>query len=96
MSTQKGECGSFTGYCIMLWNGRLVRQPCKNFISIIEGDLQDTVETPLREFRDRDHGIEMAANRMAGRLCKSIYVELDTAFIAAERFVESRLRQQVS
>jgi hypothetical protein len=73
----------------MFWNSRLVRQSCKNCISIVEGDLQDTVEAPLGKFRDRGYTIEVTSDRMAGRPCKSIYVELDTAFGAAELFVES-------
>lgn len=89
MSTKQCECCSFTSHCMMFWNSGLVRQPCKDRISIVEGDLQNTVEAPLREFCDRGHAIEVSAYRIAGCTCESIHIEWNTAFGAAELFVES-------
>lgn len=71
----------------MFRNSRLVGQPCHNYISIIEYDLQDAVEAPLREFRHRCHTIEVAADRMTGCLFQDIYVECGTAFRVAKLFV---------
>jgi hypothetical protein len=72
-------------------DSRLVRQPCENCISIIEGDFQDTVKVPLGEFCDRGHAIDAAADRMAGGPCKSTHVELDAPFGAVQLVVKSVL-----
>lgn len=89
MSPEKRECGSFTSHSMMFWNSCLVRQPRKNCISITEGDLQNTVEAPLREFCDRGHVIEAAADRLTGHLRKGVHIERNTAFGTAQLFVES-------
>ncbi|KAJ9485949.1 hypothetical protein VN97_g7397 [Penicillium thymicola] len=81
---------------MMLRNSRLVWYPCKNCISVIEGDLQNTVKAPLGEFCDRGHAIGVSIDRVTGRPNKSIYVKLNTAFNATELFVKSILTQQVS
>lgn len=52
MGTQKSERGSFARHCMVLWDSYTVWYSCKHGVAIIEGDLQDTVKAPFREFCD--------------------------------------------